>query len=187
VFGFFGILVAMMLVIGGIETNPGPKMERLLDYMMAQREEGKMILELLEKNKTMEKLQNTIKEFGTKTDQLIQSAKTMKGEQERIKNLVSIWEVKQKRTEGELSFVADWRRKNNLLIFGTDEYPLEPHTDTLKINEEFLKTKMKVDVMNWHINSVVRIGRRRGSRPILVRFTSYSKKIEVLKGTRNLA
>jgi hypothetical protein len=46
---------------------------------------------------------------------------------------------------------------------------------------------MKVDVMNWHIDSVMRIGRRRGSQPILVRFTSYSKKIEVLKGTQNLA
>jgi hypothetical protein len=36
---FFGILVAMMLVIGGIELNPGPQMEekieRLLNHMMA--------------------------------------------------------------------------------------------------------------------------------------------------------
>jgi hypothetical protein len=52
----FYILVAMMLVIGGIETNPGPqmeeKMERLSDHMMAQREEGKRTRELLEKNKT---------------------------------------------------------------------------------------------------------------------------------------
>jgi hypothetical protein len=44
---FFGILVAMMLVIGGSETNPGPqmeeKMERLLDHMMAQCKEGKRI------------------------------------------------------------------------------------------------------------------------------------------------
>jgi hypothetical protein len=46
---------------------------------------------------------------------------------------------------------------------------------------------MKVDVMKRHIDSVMRIGRRKGSRPILVRFASYSKKIEVLKGTRNLA
>jgi hypothetical protein len=49
----------------------------------------------------------------------------MKVEQERIKNLVNSSEVKQKRIEEELSFVEDWRRKNNLLIFGTDEYPHE--------------------------------------------------------------
>jgi uncharacterized protein YicC (UPF0701 family) len=110
---FFGILVAMMLVIGGSETNPGPqmeqKMERMSDHMMAQRkEEGKRIRELLEKNKiSMEKFQNTIKEFGTRMYQLSQLAKTMKEEQESIKNLVYSWEVKQKRIEGELSFVAD--------------------------------------------------------------------------------
>jgi hypothetical protein len=189
---FFGILVAMMLVIGGIETNPGPqmeeKMERVLNHRMAQNEEGKGIRELLEKNKTsMEKLQNTINEFVTKIDQLSQSAKTMKEKQERIKNLVNSWEVKQKRIEGELSFVVDWRRKNNLLIFGIDEYPQESYINTLKITEEFLRTKIKVDVMNWHIDSAMRIGRRRGSQPILVRFTSYSKKTEVLKGTQNLA
>jgi hypothetical protein len=44
---FFGILAAMMLAVGGTETNPGPqmeeKMERLLDHMMAEREEGKRI------------------------------------------------------------------------------------------------------------------------------------------------
>jgi hypothetical protein len=68
---FLDILVAMMLVFRGIEINSGPqmeeKMERLLDHTMAQREEGKRTRELLEKNKTrMEKLQNILKEFGTK-------------------------------------------------------------------------------------------------------------------------
>jgi hypothetical protein len=46
----FGILVGMMLVIGGTETNPGPQMEekmkRLSDHMMAQCK-GKRIRELL--------------------------------------------------------------------------------------------------------------------------------------------
>jgi hypothetical protein len=74
-----------------------------------------------------------------------------------------------------------------LLTFGIDEYPHESYFGTLKITEEFLRTKMKVSIMNWHIDSVMGIGRRRDSRPILVRFTSYSTKIEVLKGTRNLA
>jgi hypothetical protein len=64
-------------------------------------------------------------------------SKTMKEEQERIKNLVNSLEVKQKRIEGELSFVVDWCKKNNLLIFGTDEYPHESYFDMLKITEEF--------------------------------------------------
>jgi hypothetical protein len=86
-----GILVAMMLVTGGIETNPGPlmeeKMEGLLGHIMGQGEGGKRIRELLEKNKTsMEKFKN-INYFGTKIDQLSQSAKAIKEERGRIKNL----------------------------------------------------------------------------------------------------
>jgi hypothetical protein len=80
----------------------------------------------------------------------------MKEEQERIKNLVNSWEVKHRRIEGELSLVAEWHRKNNLLIFGIEEYPNESYFNTLKITEEFLRTKMKVDVMNWHIDGVMR-------------------------------
>jgi hypothetical protein len=47
--------------------------------------------------------------------------------------------------------------------------------------------KMKVDLTNWHIDKVMTTRRRRGSPQILVRFISYSKKVEVLEGTRNLA
>jgi hypothetical protein len=49
----FGILIAVMLVIGGIETNPGPQieeeMEILLDHMVAHREEGDTTRELLDR------------------------------------------------------------------------------------------------------------------------------------------
>jgi hypothetical protein len=45
----------------------------------------------------------------------------MKEEQERIKNLVNNWEVKQKGIEDKLSFAGDWHMKNNLINFGIDE------------------------------------------------------------------
>jgi hypothetical protein len=53
-------------------------------------------------------------------------------EQERLKNPVDSCEVKKKGREDELGFVADWQRKNNLLIFGTDEYPHESYLARLK-------------------------------------------------------
>jgi hypothetical protein len=97
-------LTAMVLVIGGTETNPSPQMdentERFIDHMMAQREEGKSIRELVQKNKpSTDVLQNTTKESGTKIDQLTETAKTTKEEQERMKNLVNSWDVKQKGIE----------------------------------------------------------------------------------------
>lgn len=69
----------------------------------------------------MQILQDNIKDFGTKLDQVSKLRKTMKEEQERIKNLVNNWEVKQKGIEDKLSFAGDWHMKNNLINFGIDE------------------------------------------------------------------
>jgi hypothetical protein len=86
------------------------------------------------KNKTSTViLQNNVKKFGTKLDQLSILTKATKEEQERIKNLVKNWEVKQKGLEEELSFVGECGRKNNLLIFGMEEYPHESYIDMIKI------------------------------------------------------
>jgi NAD-specific glutamate dehydrogenase len=103
----------------------------------------------------MEVLQNTIKELGTKIDQLSETAKTMKEEQERIKNLMISRDMKQKGTEEEVSFVENWCQKNNLLIFGTSAYPYESYFGTLKITEDFFRMNMRVDVMNWHSDSAI--------------------------------
>jgi hypothetical protein len=64
---------------------------------------------------------------------------------------------------------------------------LKTYFDILKITEGILKMKLKVDILNWHIENVCRLGKKRGGRPILVRLTSFMKKLEVLPSTRNLA
>jgi hypothetical protein len=43
---FFGIIVTVMLVIGGVELNPGLQTEeKLIEFMLEQREEMKGICE----------------------------------------------------------------------------------------------------------------------------------------------
>jgi len=75
---------------------------------------------------------------------------------------------------------------NNLLLFGTDDYPHGSYFSTLTIggNTEF---QMRVDVLKWHVYSVGRLSKGTEGRPILVKFTSFRKKLEVLTTTRNLA
>jgi hypothetical protein len=47
--------------------------------------------------------------------------------------------------------------------------------------------KTRVEMANWNTDSVSRLGKTKGSRPILVRFTLYLKKYEILLNTRILA
>jgi hypothetical protein len=126
-----------------------------------------------ERNKT------SVDNVCTKLDKLNEIMMKMQEEHERLKGLVNTWEVKQKVMGQKCDFMDEWRRRNNISIFGIEEYPLETYFDTLKITEDILKTKVKVEIVDWRIEKVHRLGRSRGNRLILVSFTSSSKKIEV--------
>jgi hypothetical protein len=51
---------------------------------------------------------------------------------------------------------------------------------------KFLGEKMKIEISRENINYVTRLGRRRGERPILIKFTTFFKKLEVWKNKKNL-
>jgi hypothetical protein len=74
--------------------------------------------------------------FDTKIDGLGEMVKILTEEQDRVKNLVKTWERKQGEFEHELRVLEGQRRRNNILIFGVEEYPNEGYFDTLKIVED---------------------------------------------------
>jgi hypothetical protein len=47
--------------------------------------------------------------------------------------------------------------------------------------------KVKADISSWLKEGVRRMGKKRGERPILVRFISFAKKLKVLQATKHLA
>jgi hypothetical protein len=65
-----------------------------------------------------------------------------------VKNLVKTWERKQGEFEHELRVLEGQRRRNNILIFGVEEYPNEGYFDTLKIAEDGFRMKMRVEMTN---------------------------------------
>jgi hypothetical protein len=77
-------------------------------------------------------------------------------------------------------------RKNNLIVFGLEERNGERYEDMQKIVEQLVMEKMGVHGIQGHTDYVTRPGRSRGNRPIFVKFTTFSKKLEVLKNTRKL-
>jgi hypothetical protein len=51
---------------------------------------------------------------------------------------------------------------------------------------KFLCDKMGVEISRENIDYLTRLGRRRGERPILIKFTTFFKKLVVWKNKRNL-
>jgi hypothetical protein len=65
------------------------------------------------------------------------------------------------------------------VTFGVEEN-LNEDTDTLRIVQDVFRMKMRIDRASWHTDTVTRLGKRKGSCLIFVRFTLYLKKYEIL-------
>jgi len=79
----FGIIIAVMLVTGGLELNPGPKMEgNMIDFVVEQREGMKGMRDWLEKNKPC------VDTMSVKFDPMNDTTKILMEEQERIEGQV---------------------------------------------------------------------------------------------------
>jgi hypothetical protein len=78
------------------------------------------------------------------------------------------------------------RRKNNIIIFGLQERGDESYLETLDMVVKFLGDKMGVEISRENIDYLTRLGRRRGEPPILIKFMTFFKKLEVWRNKRNL-
>jgi hypothetical protein len=135
---FSGMVLAVLLVNGGTESNPGPspqlegKINQLLAHMKQQEEESRRVKELLEgQKKNMQEQRVSITGFDTKIYGLGEMLKMLTEEQESLGNT---WERKQGEFEHVLRVWEGQQRR--ILIFGVEEYLNEGYFDTLKIVED---------------------------------------------------
>jgi hypothetical protein len=161
-----------------VEVNPGPqveqaKIDQILAYVKNQKKESKVIKQMFESHKQemelSEMVTHVIKDYG----QIKQALRECEA---------SCWQLENKLRHGD-----EEKRKNNIIIFGLHEQREESYFKTLDTTVKWLRGTMKVEVTNENIDYVNRLGRRKGACPIVIKFTSFSKKLEVLKNERNSA
>jgi hypothetical protein len=92
----------------------------------------------------------------------------------QIKQTAKDWKESQM-VDGKLSQLEEGHRKDDILIFGSEERKDEGYFDTSGDVMKILREFMKLDVLNGSINYVARLRRRRGQRQILAKFTSFSE------------
>jgi hypothetical protein len=138
----------------GVELHAGPTLEdQVKEILEVQKDNAKVVCEWMERNKA------SMDNVCAKLDKLNEVMMKMQDEHESLKELVNSCVAKQKVTEQECDLMDKWRRRNNILVFSIEEYPHETYFDTLKITEDILKTKVNVEIANWHIEKVDRLGR----------------------------
>lgn len=84
-----------MVMIGGVELNPGLQTEeKLIEFMLELREELKGICEQLQKNKFI------LDTVSIELDQMNDTMKILMEEQERVKVQVNSWEANKAQEDG---------------------------------------------------------------------------------------
>jgi hypothetical protein len=190
---FLGVVVAVLLVIGGVEMNPGPaveqgKIDQILAYVKNQEKDSKIIKQLVELHKqVLAEMKKCTEALDQKLDRVNETVNKIISDYEQVKESIKEWGKCQQRVDEKIRHLEDEKRKNNIIIFGLQEKGDESYLETLELTVKFLRDTMGAEVSKENIDYVTRIGRKSGGRPILVKFTTFFKKLEVWRNKKNLA
>lgn len=134
--------------------------------------------------KEMPPMQNemTVKEMYDDLKHLIEGITNqfhdIHAEIKTLKARVNVLEDKNKEDNNCLITIQRELRKNNLIIFGLSE---EEEENLLHKVIELFGSKLKVQVSALEINNIYRFGRSKKNRPVIVKFVSFYKKLQILK------
>ena len=99
---FIRLIIASLLIVGGVELNPWPMFkEKVMEILVAQRENARTVSEWMDRNKT------SMDNVCMKLDKLNEIMMKMQEEHERLSGLVNSWEAKQKVMEQKCDFMDE--------------------------------------------------------------------------------
>lgn len=165
------IFLAFLLLIGGVEPNPGPTLDDI--YALMQESKERMDLGFKEVNEKMVGMEKGLREQLEKQEEKIVK---LEEENSNLREIVKKLEDKQDDLENR-------SRRNNLIFFGIDD-PIdskETWNDCAKKIIHVVQNEMKLEhITENDIERAHRLGNRRGKRPIIVKFHNFQAKNEVL-------
>jgi polyhydroxyalkanoate synthesis regulator phasin len=169
----FGLIIGILLIIAGLEMNPGPLTSEDIKQIVAALQPQFDEVNRKQSETIQQELSNvrhTMDEFKTCcTSQY----KELKGEIQDLKERNS--ELQDIVTNHE-----SIARKNNIVIHGIQEQ------DTISA-EQVVKSicgELRVDISEENISEAFRIGRNKGKRPIVCKLNSFKKKKEIMEKSR---
>lgn len=116
---------------------------------------------------------NIMQNIDERIQPLIEENKTLKSEIEILNK--------------KLNYLDNASRKNNIVLHGIKETE-NNHAGLVEKVSDILNTTLGVQIENIYINKIHRLGKQNPAkiRPIIISFTTFNKKIEILKNKRKL-
>ena len=161
---FIGLVLAVLLVIGSVEKNPGP-------YSLDD------VMEKLDKmNSNIVGIQRVTAELSERLDNLTKELHSVKTENDTLRNLI-------KQNEVTIDQLENHSRRNNLVFYNLKERGNESWQDTEILLRQFLWEELGINTTDYDFERCHRLGVKRGdhhNRPIIAKLNSFKKKSEIL-------
>lgn len=171
------VFLAFLLLIGGVEPNPGPSIDDL--YTLMQESKDKMEKGFNEVNERMAGMEKGLSEKLEKQEQ-----KITKLEEENMRLRESL-----KQLEGKQDDLENRSRRNNLIFYGVPENQNTPETwdDCGRKILDIIVNDIKLEgITDRDVERAHRLGGQFGKRPIIVKFMHFRVKEKILLARRNL-
>ena len=72
------------------------------------------------------------------------------------------------------------RRKRNIIIFCLEQQPNESKWETCERVIDLLAAKLQINIGTQHIDNLFWLGKQKQNRPLLIKFTSFLVKPEIM-------
>ena len=99
-------------------------------------------------------------------------------------------QTRRRRNSNEPGKMDNERRKRNIIMFGLEQQPNENKWKTCERVIDLLAAKLQINTGTQHIDNLFWLGKQKQNRPLLIKFTSFFVKSEImhkkcrLKGTK---
>jgi hypothetical protein len=165
----FGLIVIKLLVEQGVEGNPGPF-------------DAKDLAEIMEAMKIVTNEQTAVLQdnISTMNETMREYKKLNEDQHDEIINEVNNIRAENKHLSAKIEAMEGSKRKNNIIVFGIEEH--DNFDAENKIRE--LCRELRVNIGPDSIGETFRMGRNKGARPILCKFTSFKTKLDVMSANR---
>jgi hypothetical protein len=117
----------MLLVMGGVDVNPGPLADQLmldliLEHVKNQGHETEPIREMMKAHsQEIADTRKGIDDLGPKFNLLNEAVSSVINYYNQIKMAVRKWEERQEVLDRKVRFLEDGYKKKNIIIFGLEE------------------------------------------------------------------
>jgi hypothetical protein len=188
-------VITLLLIIGCIETNPGPTVEELIMQVQTT-----LMGEINSSNAEGLKLHNTLLgEISSSKKETLDAVNLIKSTVDNISsqisdmnksisdsnNRISKLENENSRLVSKIDQLENNIRKNNIIVFGLEEIENSDDSDS-DVFINFGCDKLEVILSPFCLSNAYRMGQKTGKRPLFVQFAHYKNKIEVMKNVGKL-